>query len=197
MKALRRRGIGFVKDAAITGCNNLSALSYLKTDIYKYTLLLPDKDPEKLSFLEEGLESTLKYIESDKSEVTDNHIFNLGNYLQDLFVVKYFQQKQLDLDFLQKFHDIHKSIVFGLDKGTYKFGDAEIVMHILNTQFSRLNSFFSNVLDQNDFEIVHAYCSEKGISFKSLYSQFNAFAINRVSKRYRIQYERILEFKGI
>jgi len=190
-KILRKRSIELLR-SNICISKDPDALSYLKSDIYKYTLLLQDNDPEKLSLLEEGLKYTresLKYDGADK--------FKLSNYLCDLFIVRYVQEKKLDFELLDESYRVSHEIMINFKEDAYQGQNVQLLMHIFNNQLIKLNDFLYNPLAHNDFKTINNHCSEHGFSFSRLYNQFSSVAVKSVPIKYRAQYRRSLDFKGI
>ncbi|MBI2507521.1 hypothetical protein HYV89_01060 [Candidatus Woesearchaeota archaeon] len=192
-KILRKRSVELMMDN-ISICNDPEALSYLKSDIYKYTLLLQDNDPEKISLLEEGLKYARMYLRHDD---TDKDKFKLSSYLCDLFIVRYVQEKKLDFELFDESYEITQEIMMNFKDNAYQGQNVQLLMHIFNNQLLKLNNFLHNDVNPNDFEIINKHCTEHGFSFHRLYNKFSSVAVKFVPIKYSAQYRKNLDFKGI
>ena len=187
-KILRKRSIELMR-GSIEICDDPDALSYLKSDIYKYTLLLQDHDPEKLSLLEEGLKYTRDYLKHDDADK-----FKLHNYLGDLFIVKYTRGKKLDFELFDESYGVSQEIAMNFRDNAYHGQNVQLLMHIFNNQFLKLNDFLHDSVTSNDFETITRHCVEHGFSFRRLYNQFSSVAVKTVPVKYRVQYRRNVTF---
>lgn len=192
-RILRKRSVELMEEV-IDICSDPDSIHYLESDTYRYALVLHDKDPEKLSLLE----NCLKYIkEHNLNSSAKKDELKLNSRLMDLFMIRYVQEKRLSFELLDESYGLSRETIMKFRDDAFHGQNVQLLMHIFNTQFVKLNNFLHNVATPDDFEMINGYCIEHDFSFSRLYNQFSSIAVKSVPVKHRTQYRKILDFKGI